>query len=109
MRLFEERPGRREMQSVIRHRPRGNQRFQKLPDPTGEAPYHLSLDKLLSASQIEAIRNSGSISFHTIGDSGGVRSPQAQEIVKIAMEADFDIDNRRNKPCFFYNLGELFK
>jgi acid phosphatase type 7 len=107
MRLFEERPGRTAMRSVIRHRPRGNQRFQNLPDPTGEAPYHLPLDKLLSANQIEAIKNSGSISFHAIGDSGGVRSPQAQEIVKIAMEADFDADNRRNKPSFFYNLGDV--
>ena len=62
-----------EMRSIIRHTPRGNQKFQDLPEPTGEAPYHLSLDKILSANQIKAITDSGSISFHAVGDSGGVR------------------------------------
>jgi acid phosphatase type 7 len=107
IRLFEERPGRREMRSIIRHKPRGNQKFQKLPEPTGEAPYHISLDKLLSASQIEAIKSSGSISFHVVGDTGGFRSPQAQEIVKIAMEADFDANDKKKNPAFFYNLGDV--
>ena len=117
MKLFEERPGsnRRmgggEMRSTIRQTARGNQKFQDLPEPTGEAPYHLSLDKILSANQIKAITDSGSISFHAVGDSGGVRSPQAQQIVTIAMEADFvndnDTGNKNTNPSFFYNLGDV--
>jgi acid phosphatase type 7 len=123
MKLFEERPGRRisgpekrisegEMQSLIRQIPRGNQKFQDLPEPTGEAPYHISLDKILSASQIKAITDSGSISFHAVGDTGGVNSPQAQQIVTIAMESDFAHDDNANNnkkiiPSFFYNLGDV--
>ena len=68
-----------EMKSIIRHTPRGNQKFQDLPEPTGEAPYHVSLDKILSANQIKAITDSGSISFHAVGDSGGVSHPSSTD------------------------------
>jgi hypothetical protein len=107
MRLFEERPSGKEMRSIIKQRPRGNQKFQNLPEPTGQAPYHISLDKLLLSGQIDSIKDSGAISFHTTGDTGGVTSPQAQEIVKIAMEADFDPDNKKSNPAFFYHLGDV--
>ncbi len=56
--------------------------------------------------------DSGSISFHAVGDSRGVRSPQAQQIVTIAMEADFvndnDAGNKNTNPTFFYNLGDRY-
>jgi acid phosphatase type 7 len=105
--LYQIRPDELGIRSVIRQEPLGNQKFQKLPDPTGEPPYHLSLDKILSANQINAIQNSGNILFHIVGDTGGVKHPEPQQIVEIAMEANFDSKDTSKNPAFFYHLGDV--
>lgn len=46
------------------------QMFHPLPAPTGSAPYHLSLSTILPSEQLEHIRSSGRIVFHTAGDTG---------------------------------------
>jgi len=98
--------GRQKIQSVIRHKPLGNQKFQPLPQPTGMPPYHLPLDKILSADKIESIINSKSILFHVAGDTGGIKHPVPQQIVAMAMESDFNSTDI-NKPAFFYHLGDV--
>ncbi|MER5174558.1 MAG: hypothetical protein ABJB76_01630 [Candidatus Nitrosocosmicus sp.] len=46
------------------HTPHGNQRFQPLPTPVGKAPYHPSLDSVLSQYEIQQIVDKKSITFH---------------------------------------------
>jgi calcineurin-like phosphoesterase family protein len=85
--------------SVKAHKPRGNQKFQDLPAPRGDAPYHLSLDDVLSPREIEKIKNDGNLTFHCVGDTGGVKNPAPQQLVAYAME---------NQPSsFFYHLGDI--
>lgn len=57
--------------SVKKHLLRGNQKFQPLPDPTGDAPYHLLLEDVLSHTEIQKIKDERSIIFHCTGDTGG--------------------------------------
>ncbi|MDE1830100.1 MAG: metallophosphoesterase [Thaumarchaeota archaeon] len=88
---------------TIKQEPHGNQQFQPLPLPTGSKPYHLSLADVLPADQISQINNSGSISFHTIGDTGGIVDGTPQQNVADAMELDYG----SSKPAFFYHLGDV--
>src|SRR5690348_10613305 len=64
---------------------------QPLPAPTGKPPYHVSLDEVLTAAQMQAIRTSGQLVFHIAGDTGGVKAPQAQEIVMMHMDNDLTV------------------
>ena len=88
----------------IPQKAQGNQKFQPLPPPTGPSPYHLSLSDILPADQIAAINESGGISFHAVGDTGGVAYPQPQQAVADAMEADYA---GSEKPSFLYIIGDV--
>jgi hypothetical protein len=85
--------------SVINHEIRGNQKFQPLPQPTGDAPYHLSLNEVLSSNEIQSIMDDGSITFHCMGDTGGVKDPAPQQLVANGLES--------TKASFFYHLGDV--
>ncbi len=80
---------------------------QPLPQPTGAAPYHLSLDQVLSPSEMQTIQTSGRMVFHIVGDTGGVKSPQDQDIVAAQMEQDFTVADPSLRPAFFYHLGDV--
>src|SRR5512139_4195053 len=84
-----------------------NQPLRPLPAPTGPSPYHLLLDSILPAELMAQIRASGRIVFHIAGDTGGVRSPQPQQIVAMKMEEQFNLPNPADRPAFFYNLGDM--
>lgn len=84
----------------------GNQKFQPLPPPTGQSPYHLSLDSVLPASEISSILKSGGITFHVTGDTGGIMNPNPQLNVASAMEQDLK-SNGPTIPAFFYHLGDV--
>ena len=96
--LFVPRLGKKKITSVTLPTPNKNDKFHALPEPTGTAPYHLPFDKVISREQINRIRNSGSIAFHIVGDTGGTKSPTAQHIVEVAMESDFDRRNPSKQP-----------
>ena len=59
----------------------------------------------MPANQLSAIQNSGGISFQVVGDTGGIKHPEPQQIVSMAMEADFSVGTE--KPSFFYHLGDV--
>jgi acid phosphatase type 7 len=85
--------------SVKEQKSLGNQKFQDLPIATADAPYHLSLDDILSPNEINKIKSDGSIRFHCVGDTGGIKHPVPQQLVAYAMES---------KPAsFFYHLGDV--
>lgn len=84
----------------------GNQKFQPLPAPTGQSPFHLTLDSILAPSEIAAINASGSLTFHVAGDSGGIKYPLPQQNVANAMEADL-VSLATQKPSFLYHVGDV--
>src|SRR4051812_49380703 len=67
------------------------QHFQPLPPPTGPPPFRFDLATALGADAVAAIEQAGTLVFHTVGDTGGVKSPQPQEIVAMWMENDFTV------------------
>ncbi len=101
------RPSQGGIQVSVPHPTYKHQPFRPLPQPTGQPPYHLSLDDVLAPEQVQAIRNSGQIVFHIGGDTGGVKTPQPQEIVAMHMEEQIDMADAATAPAFFYHLGDV--
>jgi acid phosphatase type 7 len=79
--------------------------FQPLPPPTGRAPFRLELASVLGQPAVDAIEQAGTLVFHTVGDTGGVTSPQAQQIVVDWIE--HDCETLEPAPPFFYHLGDV--
>jgi acid phosphatase type 7 len=105
--LYEPRRGRDRILSVSQPKATKNGNFQNLPKPTGKPPYHLSLNKILSPDRIKLIIDSGEISFHTVGDTGGFENATNRHIVETAMESEFDDSDSSSNPAFFYHLGDV--
>lgn len=91
-------------QFTKRHGFRSNQVFQPLPAPTGPFPYHVDLATVLSADEMSRVDNAGELSFHCVGDTGGVKASEAQQIVAYWMEADL---SGEGAPSFLYHLGDV--
>ncbi len=83
------------------------QATQPLPAPTGASPYHLSLDQVLTPAAIQAIQSAGRLVLHIVGDTGGVKTPQDQDLVAAQMERDLAATNTADRPAFFYHLGDV--
>jgi acid phosphatase type 7 len=83
------------------------QPFRNLPAPTGLAPFHLSLDTVLSDAAMATINKSGTMVFHTVGDTGGVNTPTQIENVADYMVKDFAGSDMTAHPSFFYHLGDV--
>jgi len=79
-------------------------KFQPLPDPMGEPPYHYVLDAAIPDVEATAKRD-GKLVFHVCGDTGGIKHPEYQMGVAAAMKAD--LDAKTNPPSFFYHLGDV--
>jgi hypothetical protein len=88
--------------SPLTHR---TQRFQPLPPPLGEPPYHYDLESALPGIGKKAAQN-GKIVFHTVGDSGGVKNADYQSSVATAMKGDLNLGAGK-VPNFFYHLGDV--
>jgi acid phosphatase type 7 len=83
------------------------QPFRNLPVPTGIRPFHLSLDTVLSDAAMATINNSGTMVFHSVGDTGGVNTPTQIENVADYMVKDFAGSDVTRHPSFFYHLGDV--
>lgn len=80
--------------------------FQPLPTPNGPAPYRYDLAQLLSADDINQIKNAGVMVFHSVGDTGDYRGQQ-QEFVSTMMAQDVQNQPANAQPAFFYHLGDV--
>src|SRR5260221_12283403 len=96
------RPSEKGVQANSHQESRHHEKFEPLPKPTGQPPYHLDLSNVLPADQITTIQNSGRILMHSEGDTGGVKGPQSQQIVAMAMEEEFNDPDRSMRPSCFY-------
>jgi len=88
--------------SVLTH---STQRFQPLPPPLGEPPYHYDLETVIPGIGAQAAAN-GKIVFHCVGDTGGIKEPSFQVNVSNAMKADLSLPPGQ-APSFFYHLGDV--
>ena len=83
----------------------GSQKFQPLPDPLGQPPYHYDLETVIPGITAQA-QSLGKLVLHVVGDTGGVKNPDFQENVVTAMEADLARTDG-SAPSFFYHLGDV--
>lgn len=88
--------------SALTHR---TQRFQSLPAPLGDPPYHYDLETAVPGIGAQAAQN-GKLVFHTVGDTGGVKNPNFQVDVANAMVADLAAPAGK-APSFFYHIGDV--
>jgi hypothetical protein len=72
------------------------------PFPLARNTTPVDLASVLGANAVNAIQQSGKITFHTVGDSGGVHEPQSQFAVADAMTSDLS-----SGAAFFYHLGDV--
>ncbi|HLH05521.1 MAG TPA: metallophosphoesterase [Bryobacteraceae bacterium] len=81
------------------------QKFEPLPTPLGQPPYHYTLETVVPGIDDSAAQL-GKLVFHVVGDTGGVNIPTHQTAVADAMAADLSLaDDER--PTFFYHLGDV--
>ena len=80
--------------------------FQPIPfAPKGPAPYRLDLAAVLGQGPVDAIRAAGRMTFHSCGDTGGIRDPKPQALVARGMERSFA--DGTSRASFFYHLGDV--
>jgi acid phosphatase type 7 len=87
------------------HATHGNQQFQPLPTPSGPFPYRLDLETIVGPAHAAGLARRRAVSFHVIGDTGGVKFPVPQQIVADVMAHDFDDGGRL--PLFCYHVGDV--
>jgi hypothetical protein len=75
------------------------------PAPAPELPYRLDLRTIVVDTTIQSIEAPEAVRFHAVGDTGGVKSPEFQEIVAQRMESD--ASGSAPPACFFYHLGDV--
>ena len=89
--------------SAFTHR---TQKFQPLPTPLGDPPYHYDLETALPGITDSAAKQKKLV-FHTVGDVGGIKNPDFQITVADAMSADLGRSPAADRPSFFYLLGDV--
>jgi predicted phosphodiesterase len=80
---------------------------EAIPAPWRVPPV-MSLDEVLGAASVQQIQMAGQIVFHSIGDSGGVHSPQFQFSVGDALTNDLAGKTfSTGRPAMLYHLGDV--
>jgi hypothetical protein len=72
------------------------------PIPMAKSTNPVDLSSVIGAAAVKAIQNKGKISFHTVGDTGGIHNPEFQFAVADAMAADV-----ANGASLWYHLGDV--
>jgi hypothetical protein len=77
--------------------------LEKIPSPKREPT--MTLNEIVGAARMNEIKNSGSITFHAVGDTG---SPDTMtEIISGAMALDYDAAHPEISPAFLFHLGDV--
>src|SRR5580698_4884167 len=79
---------------------KGIEQLEPVPTPRSTTPVDLS--NVISTAATAAIQKAGKIVFHTVGDTGGIHSPQFQFAVADAMANDLS-----SGASFWYHLGDV--
>ncbi|MFY9892848.1 MAG: metallophosphoesterase [Xanthobacteraceae bacterium] len=79
---------------------KGLEQLEPIPPARSTTPMDLS--SVIGANLVQKIQNAGKITFHTVGDTGGIHSPQFQFAVADAMA-----DDLTSGAAFWYHLGDV--
>ena len=81
--------------------------LQPVPAPW-KTPSELSLSQVLGAATVAQITAAKNITFHCVGDTGGIHDPAKQFAVADAMANDLGSKTYANGiPAFFFHLGDV--
>lgn len=72
------------------------------PFPSARSTTPMDLANVIGTSAADAITKSGKITFHTVGDTGGIQHPEYQFAVADAMTNDLS-----SGATFWYHLGDV--
>lgn len=98
--MTESAPQRHTTPVLKKDQPDDSYKFQPLPEPTGSYPYHLSLNEILPEVATDKLV------FHMAGDTGGMRNPDFQQQVALAMASQITPGDD-SSPQFLYHLGDI--
>lgn len=79
---------------------KGVEQLEPIPPARNTNPMDLS--SVIGSSAVQAIQKKGQITFHTVGDTGGIHNPEFQFAVADAMADDVE-----NGASFWYHLGDV--
>src|SRR5580700_7729985 len=79
---------------------KGIEQLEPIPSVRSTTP--MDLANIIGTNAVQAIEKSGQITFHAIGDTGGIHNPQFQFAVADAMAGD-----TANGASFCYHLGDV--
>jgi acid phosphatase type 7 len=92
-------------------------KFEPIPPQyaAGRAPpFHLDLASILPADEVAEITNAGSMAFHCMGDTGGVKNPEPQKLVARGLEQSLNgvqiapsLRGAAMSPAFCYHIGDV--
>jgi Calcineurin-like phosphoesterase len=80
---------------------KGLEQLEPIPAPRSTAPVDLS--SVIGAAAAQKIQSAGKITFHTVGDTGGIHNPEFQFAVADAMADDLPSSGA----AFWYHLGDV--
>jgi len=82
--------------------PDDNYKFQPLPKPTGNYPYHLALEQIIAPVPEQKLV------FQMVGDTGSIRSPDFQKLVAGQMKKQYEQEEgKTDRPSFLFHLGDV--
>jgi hypothetical protein len=76
--------------------------IQLEPIPPVRSTTPMDLTAVIGPAATQAIQKSGQITFHTVGDTGGIHNPEFQFAVGDAMAND-----TKSQAAFWYHLGDV--
>ncbi len=92
-------------------------RFEPIPADfkAGRAPpFQMELSDVLTADEVAEITQAGSMAFHCIGDTGGVKNPEPQKLVERGLEQSLkgpqiapSLRGAQMAPAFCYHIGDV--
>jgi len=91
----------------IHREPPRDTHVRPLPDPEGQAPYHLDLRDVIAAGDYQKILDTRRLIFHVDGDMGGIKDAMPQELVAKGLEQDLEkAADDGSLPQFMYITGD---
>ncbi len=83
---------------------KANQIIEQIPPPRKNPPV-MSLSDVLPSGALNGYMDR--LTFHCVGDTGGIKSPSHQFLVADKMVDDFAATDPSARPAFFYHLGDV--